>query len=109
MSANISVHEMQEEGFVQQVGQLLARSGVAVQQLVLEITESAIMHDPENGRTVLQDLRGLGLALSLGDFGIGRSSLTYLKDLPLDRESFRVVFASRRHDRVTAPNATRFS
>jgi EAL domain-containing protein (putative c-di-GMP-specific phosphodiesterase class I) len=54
-------------------------------QLTLEITETAIMADPARAKAVLSELHDAGICLSMDDFGIGQSSLTYLKDLPISR------------------------
>jgi EAL domain-containing protein (putative c-di-GMP-specific phosphodiesterase class I) len=63
---------------------LLAASGVRPEYLQLEVTESAIMADAARARSVLSELRSLGLEVSVDDFGAGHASLTYLKQLPLD-------------------------
>jgi diguanylate cyclase (GGDEF)-like protein len=62
----------------------LARSGVPGDRLECEISEHTVMTDQVRALEVLADLRGLGVRLSLDDFGTGQSSLAYLKRLPLD-------------------------
>jgi EAL domain-containing protein (putative c-di-GMP-specific phosphodiesterase class I) len=52
--------------------------------LTLEITESAIMHDPERSLQVLRELRELGVRISIDDFGTGHSSFSYFRALPAD-------------------------
>src|SRR5918992_2456163 len=66
------------------IGQLLERHGVAADRLACEISEHTVMADPIRATDVLGGLRGLGVWLSLDDFGTGHSSLAYLKRLPLD-------------------------
>jgi EAL domain-containing protein (putative c-di-GMP-specific phosphodiesterase class I) len=62
----------------------MQRFGVQPERLILEMTESILMHDVESGVALLQTLRDRGYGLSLDDFGTGYSSLSYLKRLPLD-------------------------
>lgn len=69
--------------FVHTVEDALARSGLAPESLVLEVTERALANDPEHVRAVLHGLRGLGVQLALDDFGTGQTSLGYLKELPI--------------------------
>ena len=84
ISVNVSAWQFSQTDFVERVSQQCARYGIAAQQLVLELTESALLHDIEEARFKLQSLRNAGFRISLDDFGTGYSSLAYLRDLPLD-------------------------
>jgi len=68
-----------------QVAEVLARTGLDARYLELEITESAVMDNPDGARGQLQRLRGLGVRLAIDDFGTGHSSLQRLKHLPLNK------------------------
>jgi EAL domain-containing protein (putative c-di-GMP-specific phosphodiesterase class I) len=60
------------------------RHGLPAQALTLELVEDTLMADPERGRTVLGQLRRLGVRTSIDDYGTGYSSLAYLRHLPAD-------------------------
>ena len=62
---------------------MLARTGLPADRLVLEVTESAL-HDADDARDVLGQLRALGTTIALDDFGSGFSSLGQLRDMPVD-------------------------
>ena len=62
----------------------LKTTGAPASSIVLEVTESAAMREPEATVRRLEELRGMGLRIALDDFGKGYSSLTYLKELPVD-------------------------
>ena len=70
-------------GFAGEVRDVLGAHGVPAEQLVLEVTETALMADPRTAAEVLSDLRSLGCRLSMDDFGTGRSSLAHLRELPV--------------------------
>ena len=85
LSINISAHHLQQPGFAPWMAACLARHPRVPAHLVeIEITESAALYDLLSVTATLQELRGMGVAVSLDDFGTGYSSLTYLRRLPMD-------------------------
>ena len=85
MAVNLSAVQLRQPELAGQVAAVLAETGLEARWLELEITESAFVRDTERIVEVLQELRGLGIKLSVDDFGTGYSSLGYLKRLPFDR------------------------
>lgn len=83
LSVNISPVQIRHPRFLGDVSQMLEDSRVDPSGLILEITESVFLADPEMARTRLTALRALGVGLSIDDFGTGYSSLSYLKRLPV--------------------------
>jgi diguanylate cyclase (GGDEF)-like protein len=83
VAVNISARSLVDPKFPDLVAALLRKSGVPAPMLKLEITENSMMADPARARATLQRLTELHVSLSIDDFGIGYSSLAYLKDLPL--------------------------
>jgi len=79
---NVSVNQMQ--CILDDTRRALATTGADPSSIVLEITESVMVHDTETVVACLQDLKALGVRLSLDDFGTGYSSLSYLRRLPID-------------------------
>ena len=84
VSVNISAFDLLEPQFAEKVAATLQRHGVAPAYLCLELTESSIMRETQQSLAVLQQLRGMGLRLSVDDFGTGYSSLSQLRKLPVD-------------------------
>ena len=84
LSVNVSPIQFRHSGFVEQVNQILRRTGVDPQLLTLEITEGTLIEDLDDTIAKLKALKELGLRISVDDFGTGYSSLYYLKHLPLD-------------------------
>jgi c-di-GMP-specific phosphodiesterase len=84
VSVNLSTGEIHRDNLVEDVGALLADTGLPKGALKLEITESDIMRDPERAAVILRQLREVGAGLALDDFGTGFSSLSYLTRLPFD-------------------------
>jgi len=83
MSVNLSARNLQDSTLVERIDSLLETWGVDPGWIVLEITESALMADPERAASHLADLSGRGVTVSIDDFGTGYSSLAYLRHLPV--------------------------
>ncbi|MCU1468770.1 MAG: diguanylate cyclase/phosphodiesterase with sensor(s) [Actinomycetia bacterium] len=84
VSVNLSAHQLQDPHIVADVQAALADTALEPSRLVLEITESALMHDMQAALMRLTALKALGIRLSVDDFGTGYSSLSYLKQFPID-------------------------
>ena len=104
MSVNLSARSLQERQLPDRVARMLSDWNVEPSALILEITESAIMVDPETALDVVTRLHDIGVRLSIDDFGTGYSSLAYLKRLPIDElkidQSFVKHMAVDQNDRV---------
>jgi len=85
VSVNLSPRQFQQAKLVSQVSDSLEASGIDAGSLDLEITESSAMQNAELTINTLLELKGLGVGISLDDFGTGHSSLNYLKRFPIDR------------------------
>jgi len=84
VSVNISADGFAQADVVCQVAKALQDTGLDPRSLRLEITESVAMADAERARTILTELKALGVRISLDDFGTGYSSLSYLQRFPVD-------------------------
>jgi diguanylate cyclase (GGDEF)-like protein len=84
LSVNVSAQQFRSAGFLQSVQRLLAASGLPPDRLVLEITESLLLHDEDKAWDDLRRLRHLGIRIAIDDFGTGYSALGYLRHAPLD-------------------------
>ncbi|MDP9989152.1 diguanylate cyclase (GGDEF)-like protein [Arthrobacter oryzae] len=82
---NISATDLQSLQFIEDVRNILQDTGVKPEQVVLELTEVAIVKGNELDRYSLGGLRGLGVGIEIDDFGTGYSSISYLRRLPVDR------------------------
>ena len=84
VSANVSVRQLRRGNFHETVARALAETGIDSDLLVLEITESLVMENLEEGKLALERIAAQGVRLAIDDFGTGFSSLTYLQYLPLN-------------------------
>jgi diguanylate cyclase (GGDEF)-like protein/PAS domain S-box-containing protein len=84
VTVNLSARQFQQPDLCDQVAQVLAKTGIAPEQLCLEVTESVMMDDVESATLMLRKLKELGPCLAIDDFGTGYSSLSYLKRFPVD-------------------------
>ena len=85
VSVNLSPAQLRQRSFVGVVAGALAQNGLAPGRLTLEITESVLLSNNATTRSQLKELRDLGVRIALDDFGIGYSSLGYLKDYQFDK------------------------
>ena len=84
LCVNLSMRQLQDPSLIDKIDKALLRTGFDANALKLEITETMVMEDEEHARSILRDLKALGVGISLDDFGRGYSSLNYAKDLPVD-------------------------
>jgi diguanylate cyclase (GGDEF)-like protein/PAS domain S-box-containing protein len=85
IAVNVSVRQFRDPDFVDEVMTAIANSGIAPHKLKLELTESLLADGIEVTVAKMGSLKEMGVTLSLDDFGMGYSSLSYLKRLPLDQ------------------------
>jgi diguanylate cyclase (GGDEF)-like protein/PAS domain S-box-containing protein len=84
MCVNLSVRQLQHSDVIADVRDALQESGLDPKLLMIEITESMLIEDPEVAILKLQEMRALGVRIAMDDFGTGYSSLSYLSRFPVD-------------------------
>ena len=104
VSMNVSARDLEDVELPRRVAGLLTAHGVPSDRVVLEITESALMRNPDAALPVLARLAAEGIELSIDDFGVGQSSFAYLRKLPvrelkIDR-AFVAQLAQSKEDRM---------
>jgi diguanylate cyclase (GGDEF)-like protein/PAS domain S-box-containing protein len=105
VSVNLSRRQFSQEDLNEQVEEALREHGLAATSLLLEITESTIMENPEAAVAAMERLKALGAGLCIDDFGTGYSSLSYLLRFPaqtlkLDRSFVSALGREERHDSI---------
>ncbi len=85
LSVNLSPVQLQTPGFAQTVARMVQAVGVSPQQIELEITENVVLGNDEVTQSTLEQLRQSGFRIALDDFGVGYSSLSYLRRLHVDK------------------------
>ncbi|MFF7408732.1 aminotransferase class I/II-fold pyridoxal phosphate-dependent enzyme [Streptomyces lydicus] len=84
ITVNVSARQFRDPGFLDEVRDVLSSSGLTAGSLVLELTETVLMHSDEQIREVMRELKDLGVGMAIDDFGTGFSSLSYLREFPID-------------------------
>jgi diguanylate cyclase (GGDEF)-like protein len=84
LSVNLSRRQLISPHLADEVRTALALSGIDPRHLILEITESVLMEDPERAALALAELRDMGIRIAVDDFGTGYSSLSHLQRFPVD-------------------------
>ncbi len=83
VSVNISARNLSKAGFASRVTSALVASALSPDRLIVEVTETALMADPERAAHSLAELSAAGVQVSIDDFGVGQTSLSYLSSLPI--------------------------
>ena len=107
VAVNISGRHLQHADLVADVGHALRVSGLDPGNLVIELTESTIMHNTEVNLERFRALKALGVRLAIDDFGMGYSSLSYLHRFPIDILKIDRAFVSRLTARGEGPELAR--
>jgi diguanylate cyclase (GGDEF)-like protein len=107
VAINLSARNLADEKLPEHLAQLLERGKVQPNRMMMEITESAVMANPERAAGVLERFREIGIELAIDDFGTGYSSLTYLRTLParelkIDRSFVRDIDTNESNALITS-------
>jgi diguanylate cyclase len=98
VSINLSAKELLVSDLPVLIGEMLRKHGMPAHRLVLEITERAMMEDPARARETMLAVSRLGVRLSIDDFGVGYSSLVYLRNSPVNEIKIDRSFVSQMAD-----------
>ncbi|NTS76547.1 EAL domain-containing protein [Catenovulum sp. SM1970] len=113
ISVNISVQDLELSNFIQRLKSAFESTQLKPQQLLLEVTESAMISDPGQAHLVLEMVSEMGILTSIDDFGTGYSSLSYLSLLPVNElkidKSFVVGIASKEQNYTITENIINLS
>ena len=101
IAVNVSVRQFRHPEFVDMVMNVINKTGIGANRLKLELTESLLATDKDVSIAKMSRLKGIGVTLSIDDFGMGYSALCYLKYLPLDQLKIDRTFVT---DILTDPN-----
>ena len=109
IAVNISASDLLRGNLKKTMASLVTEYQVDPSLIVFEITESALMENPDEAVSVLKDLKNLGLQLSIDDYGTGYSSMEYLKRLPVDElkidKSFVLDIGHNKTDQIIVKSA----
>ena len=92
VSVNLSASQFRDSGLVDTIRSALDDAGLEARYLEVELTESAVMSDPEKSIAILEHLSAMGVLVSVDDFGTGYSSMSYLRRFPIDKLKIDRVF-----------------
>lgn len=97
VAINLSAMDLGWQGLVERIASIFADWHHSLERITLEVTESALIEDPEEATAMLERLRKLGVTLSVDDFGTGYSSLSQLRKLPVQELKIDQSFVLRLH------------
>ncbi|MBF0337538.1 MAG: EAL domain-containing protein [Nitrospirae bacterium] len=94
MAVNLSARQFKSQYLIKSIEAILRDTGYNPEMLELELTESVVMEDATSAIKVLRDIKSMGIHIAIDDFGMGYSSLSYLKRFPIDRLKIDKSFVS---------------
>lgn len=94
IAVNLSARQLQQKNIAQRFFEIINETGVDANNMAVEITEHMMLHDKQEVATILKELKSRGLMISIDDFGTGHSSLSNLKNLPIDEVKIDRSFIS---------------
>ena len=97
VAVNISARSLMDASFADHVREIVELAGIPAELVELEVTETAIMREPERARQVMSALAAFGISLAIDDFGIGYTSLAYLRTLPVHTLKIDRSFVKNMH------------
>jgi EAL domain-containing protein (putative c-di-GMP-specific phosphodiesterase class I) len=111
VAVNVSATDLLHEGFAEMVRGTVSRNGLEPERLIIEITETCVIHNLAQSRAVVEDLKRSGITISLDDFGAGATSLAHLSnlgvgELKLDRSFVTALSGPDRRKVLDLVNAT---
>lgn len=113
VAVNVSARVLQDGGFPDRLRALFSSTGLAPSQVELEITESAMMIDPQRALQIIGAISEIGVLIAIDDYGTGYSSLAYLRDLPVHAlkldKSFVMSMQSSEDDRIIVESTARMA
>lgn len=95
LSVNVSASTLSDGELPDQLMSLLERNSLPPERLIIEITETAFMKNPEQALNVLERIHQMGISISIDDFGTGYTSLMYLKSMPVDEVKIDMIFVQK--------------
>ncbi len=98
LAVNLSARQLASPSLLDDIAEILAQTDLRPSSLVLEVTETTIMHDVDAAVGRLRELKDLGVRLAIDDFGTGYSSFSYLRTMPVDILKIDRSFVSDLHD-----------
>jgi EAL domain-containing protein (putative c-di-GMP-specific phosphodiesterase class I) len=101
VAVNLSARQLTDHRLTAMVADALASADAVPADLILEITESAVLQDAQSASDQLRALQSMGIRIAVDDFGTGYSSLSYLQRLPIDELKIDRSFVQRLGDRST--------
>ncbi|KZZ13006.1 hypothetical protein A3750_04470 [Oleiphilus sp. HI0079] len=92
IAVNLSAHDLSNDDLPDYIASMLKKQSMPADAFIFEVTESAMMEDPEQALSVLNRLKALGFLLAVDDYGTGYSSLSQLKGMPVDELKIDMSF-----------------